>query len=162
MCVWLSLIRVANLKGQTHFTWGNFRILSLRFILIMLITTKYVGILVIFNGFSLFPIFNTALYKAFTRLTICSLTIFFLPLFIKLYFYFCCFFVVFFCLWIRLPVCWINVWAGRAINPHFWIKTQTAKAWASLCQQGTAVHTHTHTQSAECPASSQSKKGQSA
>lgn len=62
---------------QTRFTLGNFRILSLCFILIMLITAKYVSILVIFNGFSLFPIFNTALYKAFTRLAICLLTIFF-------------------------------------------------------------------------------------
>lgn len=70
MCVTRSLIWIVNLKGQTHFSWGNFRILSLRFISIMLITAKYVGISVIFNGFSLFPIFNTALYKAFTRLTI--------------------------------------------------------------------------------------------
>lgn len=161
MCVTRSLIWIVNLKGQTHFSWGNFRILSLRFISIMLITAKYVGISVILMDFLCFLFLIQLFIRLLPDWQYCMLTHrFFSAIIYKIVFLFLPLF--FFSLWIRLPVCWINVWAGRAINPNFWIKIQTAKAWASLCQQGTAVHTHTHTHKVQTVQHPLFKKGQCA
>ncbi len=149
----LSPFLGCELVMQTHFTLGNFQILSLCFILIMLITAKDVSILVIVMDFLCFlfliQLFIRLLpyaryaHSQFYPAIIYKIVFLFLPLY-------------FFCGSCFLCVESMSGLAEQSI-PISGLRPRQPKPGLP-CVSRALQFTHTQRKT-ECPASSQSKKG---